>query len=876
MPQGSAHKDPLDHSQNFNASFTVPKITYFSAYLTEIWERLWPLLVWTFICACLYAIVSWAGLWRQLDDIYRNGLMLIFGIAAIISLYPLRNFKLPFHKEVLNRIENASSLEDRPLTAQNDGIALAANDSTEQDAFTKALWAEHQKRMASRLENLSSGMPRPDGNILDKFALRAMLPIIAFVAWGFSFGSTGGSLLDGFSRHIDKAQILSRLDVWANSPAYTARPPIYISTKKPKNEKSEITEFTLLNGSTFNLRYLGAQKNENATVQFITRGDTLQIPQSQNEHAESTNKFELTHTLTQSGEFQFLINEEIIESWSIKVEEDSAPTIDFAQDPKAALSGSLELAYKVEDDFGVISAKGHVRSLVKQLPNARPLVAAPTFEIPLPRRRAKSSTAKVNRDLSNHPWAGSLVTLTLEAYDDAKQSGTTAPYKFTLPGRNFKNNLALALIEQRRLLAFNANQADYIADLLDAVTQFPEEFKIKAETFLAMRTAYRMIKDANTANDDGRLLGAMDLLWETAIQLEYGDLSDAERKLREAQEKLSEALKNDASDEEIKKLMDELRSAMAEFVKEMQRQMAQNPQDQNPQSNPNSSQTLTQKDLDKMMDRIEDLARSGSKDAARQLLSEMQRMMDNMRQPQPQQNQTANNELNKALDKLSEMMQKQQDLMDQSLAMQNKLREQQQKRQEQKQREQQGKNTPKNDTQDSKQMTPEEFAQAMKELQKQQDALKKQLGNLGDEMEKLGLDPSKGFGEAESEMGTAGKDLKGQNPGSAAGAQSRALQALRDGANQILQQMAQGEDGSGQAGNGQSGGQGQPNGQGRDPLGRTQPADGKRSLDSDTDIPSEIDARRAREIMEAIRKRLSNPLRPSLEKKYLERLLETR
>lgn len=862
MQQGTTENIEKNMRDNLQ-DFSVPKITYASAFLAEIWERLWPLLVWTFICTCIYTIFSWAGLWRHLNEFYRIGLLLTFGISAILSLYPLRNFKIPSRKEILNRIETASGLKDRPLTAQNDNLAMGHYDDkpSQQNAFSKTLWLEHKNRMASRLENLSSGAPKPNANILDKFALRAMLPIIAFIAWGFSFGSMGGSLLDGFSRHIDKAQILSRLDVWANSPTYTGRPPIYISNK---NTIEKITHFKLLKGSTFNLRFLG---NEEVSAQYKIGSDVLQIPEAPNEKATKIEnieikKFELSHTLTTSGEFQFLTNETIIASWKIEIEEDQPPTIVFIENPKAALSGSLELTYSVADDFGVISAIGIIKSLEKQQPNSRPLVDAPVFEIPLPRRRTKSGTAKVNRDLTNHPLAGGLVELTLEVMDDAKQKGITKPFKFKLPGRNFKDSLALALIEQRQILALDANQANYVADLLDAVTQFPEEFNIDLKPYLAMRTTYRMIRDAKS---DDRLRGAMNLLWETALHLEYGDLSEAERKLREAQEKLSQALNNDASDEEIKKLMDELRSAMNDFIKEMQRQMAENPQIQKPLNNFDPSKMLTQKDLDKMMDRIEDLARSGSKDAARELLSEMQRMMDNLSSGQQQQNQTANNELNQALDKLSEMMQRQQELMDQTFNMQNKLQELQNKR---------DKNIDQNEeVQTNKNMTEEEFSQAMKELQKQQETLKKKLNELGDEMERLGLDPSKGFGEAESEMGEAGKELKGQNPSNAAGAQGRALQALRDGANQILQQMAEGQ---GQGGAGNGGQQGQPGQGGRDPLGRLEAKDGSGETDSGTKIPSEIDAQRARQIMEAIRKRLSNPLRPSLEKKYLERLLETR
>ena len=39
-------------------------------------------------------------------------------------------------------------------------------------------------------------------------------------------------------------------------------------------------------------------------------------------------------------------------------------------------------------------------------------------------------------------------------------------------------------------------------------------------------------------------------------------------------------------------------------------------------------------------------------------------------------------------------------------------------------------------------------------------------------------------------------------------------------------------------------------------------------------VPDEIDVQRARQILEAIRKRLGNALSPELERSYLERLLE--
>jgi hypothetical protein len=61
----------------------------------------------------------------------------------------------------------------------------------------------------------------------------------------------------------------------------------------------------------------------------------------------------------------------------------------------------------------------------------------------------------------------------------------------------------------------------------------------------------------------------------------------------------------------------------------------------------------------------------------------------------------------------------------------------------------------------------------------------------------------------------------------------------------------------------------------RDPLGRQTRSEGPQ-LGDDTKVPGEIDAQRAREILDAIRRKLSDPARPKLELDYLDRLLPTR
>ena len=119
-------------------------------------------------------------------------------------------------------------------------------------------------------------------------------------------------------------------------------------------------------------------------------------------------------------------------------------------------------------------------------------------------------------------------------------------------------------------------------------------------------------------------------------------------------------------------------------------------------------------------------------------------------------------------------------------------------------------------------------------------------------------------------MGRAEGQLGQGQTGDAVGSQSEALDALRQGAQGLGQQLAN-RQGQGQGrGGGMRGGDNIPN---QDPLGRPQRTAGP-DLGTTVKVPDEIDTQRAREILDAIRKRLGESYRPELERDYLERLLE--
>lgn len=833
------------------------------AFLSISWERLWPLTIPAFITLCLFLIVSWFGVWRYLGEVPRWSLVAIFVFVFLLSLFPLLRMRFPSREAVLRRIEQVSGLEHRPVTAQTDRIAGDGGD------FGAALWAEHQRRMAARLTNLASGAPRPDANRFDRYALRAILPLFVFAAFGYSYSLDGGRLSDAIKPHVDREQVLSRLDAWITPPGYTGKPPLYLSKYDPQSDGVIET----LTGSELTIRYFG---DAEITAQFVGKAEATPFTGEQTAIAGSR-ETAFIGNLTEDGIIELSAGDTPIASWPVSVLPDLPPEISFADIPATNESGALELAYSLLDDYGVVSAQGLVAPVDGLDENARPLVGAPELPLPLPRPRTKEGTTKVSRDFSDHPWAGSEVLLTLEAADDAGQTGRSQPFKVTLPGRNFFDPMAKALIEQRRVLAMDANKAPYVSDLLEAVSSHPEIFDIDPSVYIGLRSTYRRLVSARS---DDHLREGMDMLWEIALAIELGDLSEVERRLREAQEKLSEALENGASDEEIERLMEELREAMADFLEQLARQMAQNPTQQNPINPMQDMRMMTERDFERMMDRIEDLAKSGSRDAARELLAEMQRMMDSLRAGQhQQQRQAEGNELNQALDKLSELMAEQERLMNETFSMQRRQpdgdQQGQQRLQNPNQRQgqqQQGQQQQGQQGDDQGPMTPEEFAEAMRQLQQQQEALQQQLGELGEQLEGLGLDPSREFDEAGREMGEAGENLGQGRSGEAAGDQSQALQALRQGAQSMMQQMA-GDRGEGGQQQGQVGQVGD-NQRGTDPLGRRTGPRGQIN-DEATRIPGEIDAQRAREIMEAIRKRLSDPLRPLIERDYLERLLRS-
>jgi uncharacterized protein (TIGR02302 family) len=573
-----------------------------------------------------------------------------------------------------------------------------------------------------------------------------------------------------------------------------------------------------------------------------------------------------------------------------------APTIASTEDPRANISGSLTLAYHVDDRFGLARARADfARPHDGAGPAPRTLAPPPQVALQLPPTANGVGDAKTTVDLSEHPWAGAMVTMTLSAVSVSGKTGQSGPIEVTLPQRAFHNPLARALVEQRRDLILDPDHAPKpVGTALTALAIAPELFDTPANIYLGLKQANVSL---HSAKSDADLLDVAAMLWAMALQIEDGDATQAERDLRAAEQALREALQRGASDEEIRKLMEQLREAARRFMSEMARSAPDaNPEDQN----------LQAQDLDKLLNQMEDTARNGSREDAQAMLDQMQEMFENMRGAQDGEESPAEREMRKQIGELEKLLHDQQALRDDTFRSDQRDRARKrahnraapgQDGQQAQPDEDGSQNSPDdsdNDADSSAKPDQDQADQDALPLDERQGALRDRLAELQRKLKSLGMKGEKGFDDAQGDMKEAEGDLSGDGgkpgkdgqggkgnggktgKGAAVDAQGRALEALREGAQGLGKQMQGQGQGQGQGRNGKGsyvarrGRPGEP--PGADPLGRG--AEGDTGREDGPLKATAGAAERARRVMEELRRRLADPTRPVDERDYLERLMK--
>jgi uncharacterized protein (TIGR02302 family) len=647
-------------------------------------------------------------------------------------------------------------------------------------------------------------------------------------------------------------------------PPYTGKPPIILSAANKEaagpGSAASAGPLPVPAGSRLIVRSSGGALDVAVTGNLSAAEPTEQAPQGTNEKHFTIAGDGTAHVRAPSGQPQ----------WKFTAIPDRAPTIALAKDPERQARGSLQMSYKIEDDYGVTEAQAHFAARAGERPKGaaepRPLFDPPQFPLVLPNARTRNGVGQTVKDLSEDPYAGADVTLTLTAKDEAGNEGKSEPFNMRLPERLFTKPLARALIEQRRILALDANQNGQVYAALDALMIAPELFTPEAGQYLGL---YSVARQLDAARTDDALRDVVASLWALAVTIEDGNITDVDKALRAAQDALKQALDRGASDEEIKKLTEDLRAALDNFMRQLAEQYRNNPQALARPLDPNTK-ILRQQDLNNMIERMERLSRSGDKDAAKQLLEQLQEMLENLQMAQPGQ---SGDDMEQALNELGDVIRKQQQLRDKTFKQgQDSRRDRMRGKQNDQgmsdlQQDQQG-------LRDRLRTLQQDLAKrGMGQMGQGQRGQKGQQGEQGEDGGQQQGDSGDNLGDAGNAMGDADGRLGEGNADGAVDSQGKALDALRKGQQQLAEQMQQGDgDGQGDSPGNRMGRQSNGNNS-TDPLGR--PLRGREFGDDLTvKIPGEIDVQRARRILEELRRRLADPDRPQVELDYLERLLK--
>jgi uncharacterized protein (TIGR02302 family) len=850
--------------------------------ITLYFERLWPRLWLILGVAGLFLLVSLLNVWAHLPQPAHIALLAGFAVAALAAVIYAARVNYPGREEAVRRLERASGIPHRPASSYEDTITANA-----EDPRTSAIWQAHRARLAAAMARLRVGPPHPRTDRADPVALRALL-LLGVVAVASLVGDSAADRLRSAFRFNSLAALASaRLDAWVTPPSYTTRPPVMladgarggtISSTPAKLIEVPERSVLIVRATGSGLGELSLEVlNEGATEKQHVAAKAPEAGKSSGTGAEIS---ELRYELRKSAEVRVLASGAELARWPFYVIPDKAPKIALTKDPERTRRGALKLDYTVEDDYGVVSAEVKVRrpdpekkaadpakdwARPEPLKGARlPLEHPPTLTLRLP--RGNTHAAQTYIDTAPHPYAGREVILTLEARDVAGNVGRSKPIRIVLPQRQFDKPLARALIEQRGKLLDDSRYRPQVLRALDALTTEPEGFIDNASIYLSLRTLLHGLERDGSRTG---LKSATDGLWDIALRIEDGDLSDAEKALRDAQDKLAEALEKGAPDSEIQSLMQQLRDALSKYVD----QLAKNNKDQNPPEGlDQDNQQLSQQDLERMMKELEDTAKNGSRDQAQQMLSQLRDLLERLQTGQMQKKDGERGQMMmKKLDELGNMIGQQQRLMDQTYSEHRKQAQRQLGGSPEKGHERQGgrqdqagQNGEGGDQEQGQQGSGQRGKSGQQKgqgLGEQQRALREELEKLKKSLDEMGAN-SKELGNAEESMKNAEQGLNQGDTSSALGDQSQALDQMRQGA----QKMAEDAQKNGQSRFGQNGET--P----RDPLGRPQRFQGPDAGNS-VKVPDEIDMQRAREILEELRRRVAQPARPAMELDYFERLL---
>ncbi len=786
---------------------------------------------------------------------------LIIFLIGCIYLYKkdLRNFSWPPKKEIDRRLEKASNLKHRPISGLQDDLSNPAKFET------RTLWEDSKTHMLAALTKLRSPLPKPFAAQKDPYAIRLGIILLFIVGLSVSGPRWDERIWNGltpvsYSLDFKKADGIS---LWVTPPEYTGISQIILEGSGKNKDAIKIPT-----GSEVKIRVTGGLGHPSLKI-----GEKSTLL----EHL-GDDSYGLEMKVPDGTSFDIKQMYITRSTWNYALTPDTPPALE-AKDPHEILqSGQIRFPLTVTDDYGVkdVTMTMKLDPVVTEAPIGEPIIETRSVISP----PGAAFNIQPVYDLTAHSWAGLPVTISFSINDHIGQSAALPAIKITLPERQFQHPVAKALIDTRKKLAWEPIKTS--RKLARSTEQFlvhPSAFGNDLVVFLAIRAASSRLFYSPSKETAKAVIA---LLWDTALRIEDGNLTLAARNLRDAQMALENAVKNpNITDQEIGQLMNKLRSAMAEYMMELQKELQKRlAQGKNaPMISPEMlSSMLDPEALSSFLDQLESQMMSGDKNAAQEMLSQLQRMMDmmdpSMAQPLPLDMEM----MMEGVNELQELIERQQELLDQTKGQMEITGVLQQKTRSY------GETLEPNmslfdkwglDMEDmppppsfDAQGKPKEITINTQANKAEQEALRFILGQLmleaGEALEEI----PENMGLAEQEMRLSSDTLGENKPGLSIPHQEKAIEHLKESMEQLSQQlMARIQQMTGMSMSG---------GMKMDPLGRPYGGDGEKPgmfPGSRVKIPNEAERKRVEQILNLLRRRSGELDRPDYELDYYRRLL---
>ena len=860
--------DTETHRKTAEARLRRPLfLTRAGLWAERITRAFWPL--WSVLFAGLAALMLGAHEVLPLEAVWILLCLLALGVLVTFTL-GVRRFRTPTRAEALDRLDR--TLPGRPITALADTQAIGSTD----DASVR-VWRAHVARMADRVGGAKPVAPDLRVADRDPFALRyvAVLAFAVAVLFGSLLKVTtveaalpgGNSLSTG-----------PTWEAWAEPPTYTGKPSIYLNDLRD-------SKLRIPKGSRLTIRLYGEVGQLTVAETVSARiGDVTSA-------ADTVQSFDIV----QHG--HLAIEGPGGRAWQITVESDFNPTVQITGIPERGAAGEMKQRFIARDDYGVEQGIGWIGLDKASVDRRHGKVVDPeereplVFDLPMPFTGDRTDFEEIiAEDFSQHAWAGLPVEMVLTVEDALGQTGQSVRLKMTLEGRRFFDPMASAIIEQRGDLLWNLENAPRVSGMIRAISHRPDGFIENNTAYLKLRVTLRRLETLTRFNQftAEKRDEIADALWAVALSFEDGRLSNALERLRQAQDRLNEAMRKGANDEEIAQLMQELREAMQEYMRQLAQENQQG--DQSPQQAQNQqSQEITGDQLNEMLERLQELMEQGRMAEAQELLDQMRQMMENMQVTEGQQGQGGQSPGEQAMEGLQETLREQQGLSDEA------FRDLQEQFNPGAQAGQSGQNRGRNGGQGegaehegqgqgqgqaegggNSEGQPGQSGETAGSLADRQQALREELNRQERNMPGAGTPEGdaarEALGRAGDAMDGAEEALRNNDLAEALDNQAEAMQALREGMQNLGEAMAQSSQNANQFGE-QGAQRGEDNKEARDPLGRQAGNQGR--IGSEDNLLQGDDVyRRAEELLDEIRRRSGEQGRPEQERSYLKRLLD--